>query len=233
MTIRIVIADDQPLMRAALRGCLAATPDVTVLGEATNGLEAVDVARRLLPDVVLMDIRMPLLDGIAATRQLTMTDSTTEDPSTPPTRVLILTTFDADDYVLAALRAGASGFLLKDATEEELVHAIRVVAHGEALLAPAVTRLLLDRYVHYLPPVAPAAASLLEGLTPRELMVLRLVCRGLSNSEMAGRLHLALSSVKSHISHLLTKLNCVDRVHLVILGYEIGLIHPGDATVSM
>ena len=226
---RVLIADDQPLMRAALRDCLAGEPGLDVVGEASNGHQAVELARRLRPDVVLMDVRMPGLDGVAATRLLT---ADRDDGGGVP-RVLMLTTFDLDEYLVEALRAGASGFLLKDATAEEVVHAVRTVAAGDALLAPAVTRRLLDRYAQYLPsPRAPVEDSV-SGLTPRELAVLRLVSRGLSNDEIAVRLHLARSSVKSHVSHLLSKLDRVDRVQLVILAYESGLVRPGDRPESV
>jgi DNA-binding NarL/FixJ family response regulator len=221
---RILIADDQPLMRAGLRGCLAGAPGFDVVGEASDGYQAVELARRLRPDVVLMDVRMPGLDGVAATRQLT-------DPGAeggPVARVLMLTTFDLDEYIVEALRAGASGFLLKDASAEELVRAIRIVAAGDALLAPAVTRRLLDRYVRYLPSPRSPAQDPIPSLTTRELAVLRLVSRGLSNDEIAARLHLARSSVKSHVSHLLGKLGRTDRVQLVVLAYETGLVRPGD-----
>jgi DNA-binding NarL/FixJ family response regulator len=221
---RILIADDQPLMRAGLRGCLAGAPGIDVVGEACNGYEAVELARRLRPDVVLMDVRMPGLDGVAATRQLTAPGA----DGGPVARVLMLTTFNLDEYIVAGLRAGASGFLLKDASAEELVRAIRIVAAGDALLAPAVTRRLLDRYARYLPSPGSPADDPLRHLTARELVVLRLVSRGLSNEEIADRLHLSRSSVKSHVSHLLGKLGRTDRVQLVVLAYEIGLVRPGD-----
>lgn len=224
MGSRVLIADDQPLMRAALRDCLAGAPGLDVVGEASNGHQAVELARRLRPDVVLMDVRMPGLDGVAATRLLT---ADRDDGGGVP-RVLMLTTFDLDEYLVEALRAGASGFLLKDATAEEVVHAVRTVAAGDALLAPAVTRRLLDRYARYLPSPRASAEDSVRGLTPRELAVLRLVSRGLSNDEIAVRLHLARSSVKSHVSHLLRKLDRVDRVQLVVLAYESGLVRPGD-----
>jgi DNA-binding NarL/FixJ family response regulator len=221
---RVLIADDQPLMRAALRECLTGPDMLELIGEAADGHQAVELARRLRPDVVLMDVRMPGLDGVAATRLVT---AARDDGHV--VRVLMLTTFDLDEYVVEALRAGASGFLLKDVTAEELVHAVRVVAAGDALLAPAVTRRLLDRYVRYLPSARPPADDLVSGLTTRELAVLRLVSCGLNNDEIAARLHLARSSVKSHVSHLLAKLDRTDRVQLVVLAYESGLVHPGDA----
>jgi DNA-binding NarL/FixJ family response regulator len=221
---RVLIADDQPLMRAGLRECLAGAPDFDVVGEASDGYQAVELARRLRPDVVLMDVRMPGLDGVAATRLLTAPRA----DGGPVARVLMLTTFDLDEYIVEGLRAGASGFLLKDASAEELVRAVRIVAAGEALLAPAVTRRLLDRYARYLPSPHSPSEDPVRGLTARELAVLRLVSRGLSNDEIAVRLHLARSSVKSHVSHLLGKLGRTDRVQLVVLAYESGLVRPGD-----
>jgi DNA-binding NarL/FixJ family response regulator len=221
VTTRVLIVDDQPLMRSALRTSLTAEPDLEVVGEACDGQEAVDLAERRRPDVVVMDIRMPTLDGVAATRQLTSARPRT------PVKILVLTTFDLDEYIVEALRAGASGFLLKDATPEELVHAVRVVAGGEALLAPAVTRRLLDRFAQRLPATAASAAAVAD-LTSRELMVLRLLARGLSNAEIGHALHLAMSSVKTHVSHLLAKRGLTDRVQLVVFAYESGLVRPGD-----
>src|SRR6478752_8029765 len=220
MTITVVIADDQPLMRSALRMCLCAEPDLEVVGEASDGLEAVVVAERLRPDVVIMDIRMPTLDGVAATARLTGVQRGR------PIRVLIITTFDLDDYVVDALRSGASGFLLKDATPEELVHAVRVVAAGDALLAPKITRRLLDLYAQQLPPIRRPSAGLAQ-ITRREEAVLLLVADGHSNAEIAQSLHLAESSVKSHVGHLLAKLGMTDRVHLVIFAYDNGLVRHG------
>jgi DNA-binding NarL/FixJ family response regulator len=219
MSITLLTADDQPLMRSALRMCLAAEPDFELLGEATDGLEAVEMARRLRPDITLVDIRMPKLDGIAVTRRLTR--------ETRTTKVLVLTTFDLDDYIVDALRAGASGFLLKDAGADEVVHAIRVIAAGEALLAPKVTRRLLDRFAHRLPATAPERGEVLARLTNRELEVLELVARGYSNAQVSSALNVADSSVKTHVSHVLAKLGMADRVHLVILAYETGLVSPG------
>jgi DNA-binding NarL/FixJ family response regulator len=220
VTITVLIADDQPLMRAALRTCLEAEPDIRVIAEASDGAQAVQLTRRLNPDVVLLDVRMPHVDGIEATRQLV-------DPLVAePVKVLMMTTFDLDEYLVEALRAGASGFLLKDAAAEEVVHAVRVIAAGEALLAPAATRRLLDRYARALPP-AETDAKALTGVTTRELAVLRLASRGHSNAEIARALHVAPSSVKTHIGHLLTKLGVGSRVHLVIFAYENGLIQPG------
>ena len=222
MTITVIIADDQPLMRSALRMCLSSEPDIEVVGEASDGLEAVIIAERLRPDAVIMDIRMPTLDGVAATARLTNTQQG------PPIRVLIITTFDLDDYVVEALRAGASGFLLKDATPEELVHAVRVVAAGDAMLAPKITRRLLDLYAQRLPTVRRPTAVLAQ-ITKREEAVLLLVAEGHSNAEIALCLHLAESSVKSHVGHLLAKLGLTDRVHLVIFAYDNGLVWQGRA----
>jgi DNA-binding NarL/FixJ family response regulator len=221
VTITVLTADDQPLMRAALRMYLEAEPDIEVVGEAADGGAAVELAERLQPDVIVMDIRMPHVDGVAATRRLTAT------ANGKPAKVLVITTFDLDDYVVEALRAGASGFLLKDATAEELVHAVRVIAAGDALLAPSVTRRLLNRYAHRLPPPAAERPAALERLTERELEVLHLVAKGFSNSAIAEHLHLAESSVKTHVGHLLAKLGVPDRVQLVVLAYESGLMQPG------
>lgn len=218
MTIRILIADDQPLMRSALRTCLAAEADIEVVAEAEDGVRAVEFARGLRPDVVLMDVRMPVLDGVAATRQLM------SDPE--PFKVLVLTTFELDEYIVEALRAGASGFLLKDARPEELVHAVRVIAAGEAILAPMVTRRLLDRYARRLPSFEPALKQTSRTLTTRELEVLGLVAQGMSNGEIGAELHLAESSIKTHVSHLLAKLGMAQRVQLVVLAYETGLVQP-------
>lgn len=220
MTISVLIADDQPLMRAALRMYLEAESDIDVVGEAGDGERAVALAEQLRPDVVVMDIRMPNLDGVEATRRLTT-------GRTEAVKVLVITTFDLDDYVVEALRAGASGFLLKDATADELVHAVRVVAAGDALLAPAVTRRLLDQYAHRLPPPTPPESQSVKNLTNREHQVLALVTRGYSNSAIARELHLADSSVKTHVSHLLHKLGLTDRVQLVVFAYENGLVQPG------
>jgi DNA-binding NarL/FixJ family response regulator len=219
MSITVLIADDQPLMRSALRMCLAAEPDVEVVGEASDGRDAVAKAERLRPDVVIMDIRMPVLDGVSATRLLA------SPPTGERTKVLIVTTFDLDEYVVEALRAGASGFLLKDATPEELVNAVRVVHAGNAMLAPTVTKRLLDTYARRLPPAETGAA--VASLSTRELAALTLVAHGLSNAEIAANLHIAESSVKTHISHLLTKLQRRQRAQLVVYAYESGLVWPG------
>jgi DNA-binding NarL/FixJ family response regulator len=214
--ITVLVADDEPLMRSALRMCLCTEPDIEVVGEANDGREAVAMTGRLRPDVVIMDVRMPNLDGVAATQWLTTTGATRQ------CRVLIITTFNLDEYIVEGLRAGASGFLLKDATPDELVHAVRVVAAGEALLSPKVTRRLLDLAARRLPPIR-RAASVLAELTPREVTVLNLVAAGHSNAEIGRSLHLAERSVKSHVGHLLGKLGLTDRVHLVIFAYDHGL----------
>ncbi len=216
MTIRILVADDQALMRSALRTCLTAVEAFEVVGEARNGAEAVALARRLTPDVVVMDIRMPVLDGVAATRRLRLEQ--------PLCKILVLTTFEVDESIVEALRAGASGFLLKDATPEELTHAVHVVSAGQALLSPTVTRRLLDRYAHRLPSFEAPDEALVTSLTPRELSVLMLVAKGRSNADIGHDLNLAVSSVKSHVSHLLMKLGVADRVQLVVLSYESGLV---------
>lgn len=221
MTIQVLIADDHPLMRAAMRMTLTAEPDLEVVGEAADGLTAVQLARQLRPHVAIMDIRMPILDGVAATECLT-------DPEQGrPVKVLVITSFHLDEYVVEALRAGASGFLLKDVTSEELVRAVRVVAADNALLAPSVTKRLLDRYARRLPPATPQGLELLGNPTERELAVLKLVARGHSNAEIGRALQLAETTVKTHVGHLLAKLGVTDRVQLVVLAYESGLVQPG------
>jgi DNA-binding NarL/FixJ family response regulator len=223
MTLTVLIADDQQLMRAALRTCLEAEPDISVVGEAGNGGEAVRLAARLRPAVVVMDVRMPVMDGLEATRRITGLDL-----ARPP-RVLVMTTFDLDEYIIDALRAGASGFLIKDAPPEELIRAVRVIDAGEALLAPSITRRLLDLRARTLPPVSTARRdAALAGITARELEVLKLVARGLSNLEIAQALDVAPSSVKTHVGHLLAKLGFNDRVHLVVFAYEHELVRPGS-----
>ena len=227
MTITVVVADDQPLMRSALRTCLAAEPDITVVGEATDGSHACRLVERLHPDVVVMDVRMPILDGIEATRRITaMTGE-------PRTRVLVMTTFDLDEHIIDALRAGASGFLVKDSPPEELIRGVRLIAAGEALLAPSITRRLLDLRAGTLPPILNGARdSALAALTARELTVLKLVARGLSNAGIARTMDLAPSSVKTHVGHLLAKLQLSDRVQLVVFAYEHELIRPGFAATE-
>jgi DNA-binding NarL/FixJ family response regulator len=221
MTIRVLVVDDQPLIRAGFHKMVEARPDLEVVGEAADGAEAVAQARRLGPDVVLMDVRMPAMDGLEATRQLA-------GPGVAnPTKVLILTTFDLDEYVYEALRAGASGFLLKDAPPEELAAAIRVIAAGEALLAPSVTRRLIQRFADQPAPKA-VDAKVLERLTDRETEVLRLLARGLSNAQIAAELVVSETTVKSHVAHLLMKLGLHDRVQAVVLAYETGFVQPGS-----
>ncbi|HEV7898696.1 MAG TPA: response regulator transcription factor [Planosporangium sp.] len=217
--IRVLIADDQALLRGSFRVLIDLTPDLTAIGEAGTGSEAVAVARQVQPDVVLMDVRMPQMDGIEATRHIC------GSPETPTTRVLILTTFDLDEYVYSALRAGASGFLLKDAPPADLLAAIRVVAAGEALLAPTVTRRLIAEFARHREPARSLPRDL-DGVTDREREVLTLVARGLSNLEIAGRLQLSLATVKTHIGRLLAKLQARDRAQLVIIAYETGLVTP-------
>ncbi len=218
MSITVLLVDDQPLLRTGFRMILSAEPDLAIVGEAGEGQTAVDLARKLRPDVVLMDIRMPGMDGIAATRCLA--GPGVDDP----VKVLILTTFGLDEYVVESLRAGASGFLLKDSPPEDLVEAIRIVAAGEALLAPSITRQLLDRVATRLPPAHDRAIPALAELTERELEVLKLVARGLSNSEIAEKLVVSETTVKTHVSRVLAKLDLRDRVQAVILAYETGLV---------
>ena len=221
MTIRVLLVDDQALVRTGFRMIINTEPDLQVIGEAPDGRQAITQTHRLHPDVVLMDIRMPELDGVEATRQLA-------GPGVAhPTKVIILTTFDLDEYVIEALRAGASGFLLKDASATTLVEAIRVVARGEALLAPTVTRRLLDRFAPRLPAVDPLVTHNLATLTERELEILKLIARGLSNQEIATRLFLAETTVKTHVSNLLAKLQLRDRIQAVVLAYDTGIVPPG------
>jgi DNA-binding NarL/FixJ family response regulator len=217
MTIRVLLADDQELLRAGLRMVLKPQADIELVGEAADGEQAVALARRVKPDVAVMDIRMPGIDGIEATRRL-LADAA-------PPRVLVLTTFGEDEYVYEALRAGASGFLLKDAPPEELVTAIRAVARGDALLGPAVTRRVIEAFVRSRPP-AQATAGIVERLTSREREVLMLVAQGLSNAEIADQLVLSEATVKTHVARLLTKLDLPDRVHAVVFAYESGLVRP-------
>jgi DNA-binding NarL/FixJ family response regulator len=223
VSIGVLIADDQALVRAGFRMVLEGEDDITVVGEAANGEQAVYSAQRLKPDVVLMDIRMPELDGIAATRQIASADPDLEGSES---RVLILTTFDLDEYVYDALGAGASGFLLKDSPPEQLVTAIRVVAGGEALLAPTVTSRLIEQFARTRAQGRPPPG--LDELTSRELEVFTLVARGLSNAEIAEALVVSDSTVKTHVARLLAKLGLRDRVQAVVLAYESGLVRPGD-----
>lgn len=214
----VLIADDQALVRVGLRKILENEPETTVVGEAVNGEDAVTAAGRLRPDVVLMDIRMPVLDGIEATRRIVRAQ--------PDTRILILTTFGLDTYVYDALRAGASGFMLKDAPPEEITAAVRIVATGEALLAPAITRAVIEEFVRQRPVAAPAAPPVAE-LTPREREVLDLLARGLSNPEICERLVISEATAKTHVARILQKLDLRDRVQTVIYAYESGLVTPG------
>ena len=221
MALRVAVADDQPLVRAGFGALVAHAPDLELAGEAANGQEAVALAGKEQPDVLLMDIRMPVLDGIEATRRITA------DPACAGVRVLILTTFDLDEYVYGALRAGASGFLLKDAPPEDLLAAVRLVGAGEALLAPSVTRRLVERFAALPAPGGRTDPSALAALTDREREVLALVARGLSNAELAERIHVSPATAKTHVGHLLTKLGARDRTQLVMLAYETGLVAPG------
>ncbi|MCS0638250.1 response regulator transcription factor [Streptomyces sp. LP05-1] len=225
MTIRVIIVDDQAMVRAGFAALLSAQPDIDVVGEAADGRAGVAVSRSTHPDVVLMDVRMPELDGLAAARELL----------TPPRgvehrpKVLMLTTFDVDDYVYEALRAGASGFLLKDAPPADLIAAVRVVAAGEALLAPSVTRRLIADFAASRPALRRDRSPRLNGLTPRETEVLELIARGLSNQEIARHLVLAEQTVKTHIGRVLAKLDLRDRAQAVVFAYESGLVTPGEA----
>jgi DNA-binding NarL/FixJ family response regulator len=220
--LRVVVADDQALVRGAFSALVDSAADLQVVGEAGTGTQAVELTRRERPDVVLMDIRMPELDGIAATRQIAA------DPRTTAVRVLILTTFDLDEYVYTALRSGAAGFLLKDIPPADLLNAIRTLAAGDALLAPSVTRRLIEQFVHR-PQSARQPAKTLEGVTQREVEILTLIGQGLSNTEIARHLTLSAATVKTHISRLLTKLHARDRAQLVIAAYETNLVHVGRA----
>ncbi|MBT2413762.1 response regulator transcription factor [Streptomyces sp. ISL-12] len=217
MTIRVVLADDQPLIRAALQMVITDTADVQVVGEAGDGTEAVRLTTELTPDVVVMDIRMPGMDGIEATRLITTGTSTA--------RVVVLTTFDDDDYVYGALRAGASGFLVKDMALDDILAAVRIVAAGDALIAPSVTRRLIREFADR-PTAAPPRRTELERITDREREVLTLVGKGLSNAEIADQLSISVATAKTYLTRLLAKLDARDRVQLVILAYEAGLVAP-------
>jgi DNA-binding NarL/FixJ family response regulator len=216
MSIRVLVADDQSMVRAGFRMLLSGESDIEVVAEASNGQEAVDLAARFHPTVVLMDIRMPQLDGLQATRRILATDHSA--------RILILTTFDLDEYVYEALRAGASGFVLKDEPPEQLLAAIRVVAGGEALLSPAITKRVIKQFARFPRPEPPRQLDL---LTDRELDVFRLIARGLSNAEIGRELYITDTTVKTHITHILMKLNLRDRVQAVVLAYEVGLFSNG------
>ena len=224
MTIRVAVVDDQALMRDGFTMILDAQPDIDVVGDADNGRAGVELCQRTRPDVVLMDIRMPVLDGLEATRIIT-------SDADIPTKVLVLTTFDLDEYVYAALRAGASGYLLKDTPARELVAAVRVVAQGEALLSPSVTRRLIEEFAHR-PETATESptAQLPADLTDREREALELLAHGLSNREIAARMYIGEATAKTHVSRLLTKLGVRDRVQAVVLAYETGLVRPGAPT---
>jgi DNA-binding NarL/FixJ family response regulator len=217
----VLIADDQALVRVGLRKILEAEPDTTVIGEAADGDDAVAAARRLRPDVVLMDIRMPVLDGIEATRRIAQSQQST--------RVLILTTFGLDSYVYDALRAGASGFMLKDAPPEEIAAAVRIVASGDALLAPAVTRAVIDEFARQTPAATPELPTAIAELTPREREVLGLLARGLSNPEICQHLVISEATTKTHVARILQKLGLRDRVQAVIYSYETGLVAPNSS----
>ncbi|MEQ7125962.1 response regulator transcription factor [Actinopolymorpha sp. B11F2] len=218
---RVLLVDDQPLLRTGFRMILESEPDIAVVGEAGDGEKGVDEARVLQPDVVLMDIRMPRMDGVEATRTITGADRASR------VKVLILTTFDLDEYIVEGLRAGASGFLLKDVPPEELVAAIRIVARGDAVVAPTVTRRLLDKFAENVAPGDKQSEALLERLTDREQGVLRLMSRGMSNAEIAHELYVSETTIKTHVGNVLGKLGLRDRVQAVVFAYESGLIRPG------
>jgi DNA-binding NarL/FixJ family response regulator len=218
--ISVLIADDQALVRAGFRAILEGQPGISVCGEATDGHDAVDIARKRQPSVVLMDIRMPGLDGLDATRRIV------DDAGERQVAVLMLTTFDLNEYVYEALRAGASGFLLKDVLPEDLIAAVRVVAGGDGLIAPTITKRLIEQFARAAPPTTPPPE--LQSLTPREVEVLILVARGLSNGEIADELVLSEATVKTHVKRILAKLAVRDRVQAVVLAYEAGLVTPGD-----
>jgi DNA-binding NarL/FixJ family response regulator len=223
--VRIVVADDHQVVRAGFAGLLGTQPDFTVVGTAADGAEAVQISRALHPDVILMDVRMPVMDGIEATRQLA-SSGICPGPGTGAPRILILTTFDLDEYVYDALCAGASGFLLKDVTAEQLFDAVRVIAAGEALLAPTVTRRLISEFASLRRKPAGPSTVALAALTPRETQVLQLVAEGLSNPELAARLLVSEETVKTHVSRVLSKLGLRDRTQAVVIAYESGLVVP-------
>jgi DNA-binding NarL/FixJ family response regulator len=216
----VLLCDDQALIRVGLRKILDAEPEITVVGEAADGEDAVAAARRMRPDLVLMDIRMPVLDGIEATRRIVRAQ--------PATRVMILTTFGLDEYVYDALRAGASGFMLKDAPPEEIAAAVRIVAAGEALLAPAVTRSVIEEFARREPPPPPTQPVALADLTPREREVLELLARGYSNAEICEQLVVSEATTKTHVARILQKLDLRDRIQAVIYAYESGIVSPGS-----
>jgi RNA polymerase sigma factor (sigma-70 family) len=220
MSVRVIIADDQSMVRAGFRSLLDSEPDIEVVGEAADGAQAVDAVRRFGPDLALVDIRMPHMDGLEATRRIVESGS--------PTRIIILTTFDLDEYVYKGLRAGASGFLLKEASPEQLIAAIHVVAQGEAVLAPTVTRRVVEAF-NQLPSRREELHDALETLTAREREVLSLLARGYSNAELAERLVVSEATAKTHVRHVLGKLGLRDRVHAVVFAYESALVRPGDA----
>ncbi|HEX6659995.1 MAG TPA: response regulator transcription factor [Ilumatobacter sp.] len=222
MSIRVAIVDDQALMRDGFSMILDAQADIEVVGDAPNGRLGVELCQRARPDVVLMDIRMPVLDGIEATRLIAADENC-------PTKVLVLTTFDLDDYVYAAVRAGASGYLLKDAPAQELVAAVRVIAHGEALLSPSVTKRLIEEFARQPEPGTTSGVSLPDDLTDREREALELLAHGLSNREIAARMFIGEATAKTHVSRLLMKLGVRDRVQAVVLAYESGLVRPGSS----
>ncbi len=224
MSVRVVIADDQELIRTGFRLILAAEPDIEVVGEAATGTQAVTITDQLRPDVVLMDIRMPDLDGIEATRRILA------DDQAPPTKVLILTTFDLDEYVYDALRAGASGFLLKDVPAYQLATAVRTVGEGDALLSPSITRRLIEQFATPRAPAEPAPG--IDELTPRELEVFRLLATGKTNREIAAELIVGETTIKTHVTRILMKLALRDRVQAVVLAYETGIVTPGQTTSS-
>jgi DNA-binding NarL/FixJ family response regulator len=221
VSIRVLLADDQAMVRAGFRLILESEPDIEVVGEADDGAQAVAAARALRPDVTLMDIQMPVLDGLAATRLLIA------GKDEQVTRILILTTFERDEYVFAALRAGASGFLLKNAPPEDLIQAVQVVAAGDALLAPSITRRIIEEFARQPSPVVAAPAAELQRLTERELETLHLLAQGLTNAEIAARLFVGEATVKTHVSNVLAKLDLRDRVQAVVFAYESGLVRPG------